>query len=78
MYFYFNTQTFSKILFYFLDVTPYKAINLVNEFGEIPIVITEDLECIHTFFLFVKNVKMKAPKVRYYNKNILKLLLKTR
>lgn len=74
MHFYFNAQTFPKILFYFLDVTPDKAVNLDHEFGEIPIVITEDLECIHTFFLFVKNVKMKAPKVPYYNKKILKCI----
>ena len=42
MHFYFNAQTFPKILFYFLDVIPEKAINLDHEFREISIVITED------------------------------------
>ena len=59
MHDYFDGQKFPKILFYFTDAWPDEAINLDHEFSKIPIVITEDLECIHTFFLFAKNVKWK-------------------
>ena len=66
MHVYVDAQKFPNILFCFNDARPDEVINLDHQFSEIPIVITEDLECIHTFFLFAKNVKMKAPKVRYY------------